>query len=486
MGGQLPGGAGSRPNVGGAGGRPEIGSRPAQLPAGGSRPGAGTRPGGERPAQLPGLGNRPGVGAGIGAGLGAAAGIGISDRMNMRGDRNNWGQGQRDKMNNWQNQLSDRMHNPQDSGRWEDARDNWQNNHQDWHDWHDNWHNHDHWHHGCWPGYYGGWWHNMWNNYPLASALGVTAWGLNSLSYQSGYSDYSNPYYESGGGAPVYDYSEPIVASEPPPADGQPKLSPEQEEALKKFDQAREVFKAKRYDEALTLTDQALKVMPKDAIMHEFRAVTLMCLGKYRDSAAALYAVLAVTPGMDWTTLSSLFVDIDEYTARQRAVEDYARSNPKASEAFFILYYLYKTGGYNDVAARQLKKVTELNPNDQLAQQLLSMITPVDPNAAPAKKADSGKKYKKDDLAGSWQTKTGRGTIQMVLNKDGTFKWTYKEGAKTEDMQGIFDVEADNLALQPDSGGTMLAQVNLASEGSLKFKMVGGSDKDPGLTFSKQ
>jgi hypothetical protein len=63
--------------------------------------------------------------------------------------------------------------------------------------------------------------------------------------------------------------------------------------------------------------------MPKDAATHEFRSLTQFALGKYQEAAATIYAVLAVGPGWDWTTLSSMYPDIDTYTAQLRKLEEY-------------------------------------------------------------------------------------------------------------------------------------------------------------------
>jgi hypothetical protein len=444
------------------------------------------------------------LGLGVGAGIGA--GIGLSDRVNLR-DRNNFDQRRNDKMANWQDRLQDSFINNPNRDNWENARDQWHDNHQDWNDWHDNYHDwHNDWHHGYAGHDYGDWWHHMWDEHPVAATLGVTSWGLNALSYGWGYAPYYNPYYaEPVVGSPVvYDYSQPIVEMSPPvvvvsdstapaaapatapaTAPAAPAPTPQQQTGLQVFDQAREAFKAKRYDEALSLTDKALKDLPKDAILHEFRAIALFALGRYRESAAPLHAVLAVSPGMDWTTLGSLFADTDEYTRHLRALEDYTKANPNASEGPLLLYYFYKTGGHKDAAARQIKRVTELQPQDALAQQLLSMITPANPDAESRRKEPT-QKYTKDQLAGSWNTKASRGTIKMDLNKDGTFQWTYKEGTKTEDIRGIFEVHGDEIAMQPDTGGTMLAELNLTQPSTLNFKMVGGPEKDSGLNFTKQ
>lgn len=451
--------------------RPAIANRPAQLPGISNRP-----------TQLPGLGNRPNIDNRPITG----------NRPNIT-NRPNFNEGQRDKLNNWQQDLGNRMHDRPNYDNWNQARDHWQDHHDDWHDWHGNyWNNHNDWHHGYWPGYYGSWANRLWYNYPVAAAFGLTAWGVNSMAYMSGYSEYSNPYYVSGGdSSAVYDYSQPIIDTSyvAAPTEGAepPAPSPEEAAALKTFNEARAAFKEKNYQQALSLTDKALKKMPKDAIMHEFRGLTLFSLGKFQEAAEALYGVLAVTPGMDWTTMNSLYADLDEYTRCQRALEEYVEANPKSSAGYFLLYYLYKAGGYNQAALNMIKKVTELNPKDQLAQQFLSMLTPVDAaaeNATP-KSDDSGPKYTKDQLAGTWKTKANKGTIDMDLDKDGTFKWTYTEGGKSQKMQGIYDIDGTTLALQPDSGGSMLAALDLSADGLLKFKMIGGNETDPGLEFRK-
>jgi hypothetical protein len=38
-------------------------------------------------------------------------------------------------------------------------------------------------------------WDCLWDNYPVAAVAGLTWWSTNSLAYQFGYSDYSNPYH---------------------------------------------------------------------------------------------------------------------------------------------------------------------------------------------------------------------------------------------------------------------------------------------------
>ena len=174
---------------------------------------------------------------------------------------------------------------------------------------------HSGWVHGYWGGHYAGW---GWGGYGagLGMGMGLAAWGMGSSLYSGwGYMPYSNPYYGAGGAgaSPAYNYSQPIDTAAAPPDNSV--TSP----AMTAFDQARDAFKEGGYAKALTLADQAVKAVPGDSAVHEFRAQVLIALGKYDDAAAALYGVLSVGPGWDWTTLISLYPDVETYTAQLRA-----------------------------------------------------------------------------------------------------------------------------------------------------------------------
>src|SRR5208283_349052 len=138
---------------------------------------------------------------------------------------------------------------------------------------------------------------------------------------------------------------------------------------------ARTAFMQGDYKTALAQVDQAIALVPNDTVLHEFRGQVLFALGRYKEAAAADYAVLSAGPGWDWTTLSSLYPSVDVYTEQLRALEQYAKSNPAASEAKFLLAENYLTCGYTDAATAQLKEVVQLNPKDQLSAQLLNSIS---------------------------------------------------------------------------------------------------------------
>jgi hypothetical protein len=73
----------------------------------------------------------------------------------------------------------------------------------------------------------------------------------------------------------------------------------------------------------------------------------------------------------------------------------------------------------------------------------------------------------------------------MILGKDGTFQWAFSRGSRKEEAKGVYTVEGNILAMEPDSGGTLLAELTLKEPGSLHFKLVGGSSDDPGLAFQR-
>ena len=93
--------------------------------------------------------------------------------------------------------------------------------------------------------------------------------------YDWGYSSYYNPYTYGTYGASmgttavvqpsVYNYAQPINTQAAPPEPGVTS------QAITVFDSAREAFKAGNYSRALELTDQAIRQMPNDAALHEFR-----------------------------------------------------------------------------------------------------------------------------------------------------------------------------------------------------------------------
>jgi len=400
-----------------------------------------------------------------------------------------------ERRDNLQSQLQQRPGNIQD------GRQDWADNRrEDWQDFADNNHwNHGDWYHGCWNGHGGGWWDHMWDDHPAAAAVGLTWWGVNRMSSWYGYSWYYNPYYTAPAtGTTVINYSEPIVvmpqetAATTPPKEGDqaaatapPAVTPDGSDTL---NQARSTFYEGKYSDALKLADETLKSMPKDAVVHEFRALVLFALKRYTDAAAAINAVLAVGPGWDWTTMISLYPDVATYTAQLRALEAARSQNPKAADARFLLAYHYLTAGHNDAAVAELKQVVQLQPKDGVAAHLLSSLTPPSESPAPAKPAPAAeaKPIPAEQLVGTW-TASGPNNAKysMSLTGDGNFTWGYAAGSKKQQVKGVYAIDGANLAMEPDGGGSMVAELALRDASTLHFAMVGAPENDPGLDFRR-
>jgi predicted Zn-dependent protease len=164
----------------------------------------------------------------------------------------------------------------------------------------------------------------------------------------------------------------PQEAPPPPSAPATPEVPPEASEHV---DLAREAFKSEQYERALKEIEEAIRVLPKDTTLHEFRALVLFAQGKYKEAASGIYAVLAVGPGWNWETMSGLYANPDTYTKQLRALEAYVRQNPNAADGRFLLAYHYLCLNSIPQAVTELKEFEKLVPKDQLAPQLVKAFT---------------------------------------------------------------------------------------------------------------
>jgi tetratricopeptide (TPR) repeat protein len=262
--------------------------------------------------------------------------------------------------------------------------------------------------------------------------------------------------------------------------------------ALAESERARTAFSSGDYARSLEFVDRALSSTPSDVVLHELRALCLFALHRYKDAAGTLYAVLSVGPGWDWTTMSSLYLDAAVYTQQLRDLEDYVRQNPESSEGRFVLAYHYMTEGHLDAAARQLKEVARLVPNDQVSRQLLAMVAPSATGssgtvpAAPSGTEAEPKQTPPTSVVGNWKAPAkGGGTVELTLAKGGRFAWKVTRGDKSKTFDGQYELTGTALVLEYSNGGTMVARVSADGTDRFTFKMVGGSPNDPGLPFQQ-
>jgi hypothetical protein len=107
---------------------------------------------------------------------------------------------------------------------------------------------------------------------------------------------------------------------------------------------------------------------------------------------------------------------------------------------------------------------------------------------APPKAAPPGgvPTIPKKDLVGNWKAKgAGDASFGLKLAEDSTFAWTYSDKGKSKTIEGVYGVEQNSLALQPDAGGVMVAELSSPKDEKFHFLVAGGPPGDKGLEFSK-
>ena len=345
---------------------------------------------------------------------------------------------------------------------------------------------HDKWVHGYWIGDYPGGlgWRSAGSGDPglqgagsggeprIGLGWGLSSWLFGPMLYTYGYFPYTNPYDRASKVVSrrpaARDYSQPIDAQSAPPANAVTDL------AAGTFERAREAFKRGDNPRALELVDQALKEMPDDPTLHEFRALTLFALTRCDESAAALYAVLSVQPGCDWTTLISLYGDPARYTQQLRAFEAISARFPQSASVHFVLAYHYLTQEFAEAAVGQYKSAMELQPRDTLSPQLTLLLEQPRPNVAATGVAQSNGSTataatvgqdlssmvhaaKEGRIEGTWTAQPDQDrTISVVFHYGGRFTWKVGRQGKNQQFEGNTRYENGMLAFVQDQNNSTM------------------------------
>ncbi len=367
------------------------------------------------------------------------------------------------------------------------------------------------WYNGCWGsnwGYNGGCW--------APFAVGAATWGLvstlGSWGWGYGAGGYVNPYYSAVPAAVVavspYDYSQPVVVNNYMTNDGDltdsstvqgatatAELAPAAAPSDAAFDAALATFKKGNYAAALTGCDKAIKLAPSDSVIHEVRALTLFALGRYPEAAATLNAVLAVAPGMDWTTLSGLYGSVDAYTDQLRKLEAFCRANPDNAAGSFVLAYHYLVGGYADMAAEALRVVVARQPGDVVAKRLLDSLEgesnpdePTAPQPQPTDKPTAGAATGPEtDLVGAWKATSGKDSVDLVIAEDSQFTWKATPAGKPSiEIRGTIETARDAIALVSASVGTMTGAVASKGADAFDFTLTGAPPDAKPIAFMRR
>jgi tetratricopeptide (TPR) repeat protein len=327
------------------------------------------------------------------------------------------------------------------------------------------------------------------------------------MVYNWGLASYYNPYYvvEQPFAIEqpiVYDYSQPINPTVAPPdatvADTADDL----------FERGREAFKTGMYTAALDFADQALRQMPNDPSLHEFRALSLFAMKRYDDAAAALYPVLSIGPGWDWPTLIGLYNnDAAPYTDQLRALEAFVKESPNSASAHFLLSYHYLCQGHGEEALKQLRAASQLQPKDSLSSKLVRTLEKMRGDAlgpeADAKPADAAPvqaapapgleppavAVPAGNLEGVWTAAPDdRTKITLDLTKADRFDWSVDQGGGVKSFQGVRSQAGGFMTLVQDADPTqppMVGRTVWKDEDHFTFHLAGVDPSEPGLEFSR-
>ena len=198
--------------------------------------------------------------------------------------------------------------------------------------------------------------------------------------------------------------------------------------------------------------------------------------------------MLSVGPGWDWTTLSSLYPNIDVYTEQLRRLEQYVDANPNAADARFLLAYHYMTCGYAEAAAEQLKAAVQLNPQGPLVGPvaLRADDTRRSPPGNPRRQPAPAKPVEASALVGNWKASRADGASHHAQPCEG--RQLHLEVRPKRQAAGVHrrlrggrqppDPQAGRHAGHGRPGEP-------AGDNRFNFKLPGDNPNDPGLTFGR-
>src|SRR5262249_42546650 len=181
-----------------------------------------------------------------------------------------------------------------------------------------------------------------------------------------------------------------------------------------------------------------------------------------------------------------LYPSVDVYTQQLRALEAAQEKDPKSAALLFLLGYHYLTCGHQESALKRFRMAAELRPDDTVSAALVATLSPREAQPTKPPAAGAPEPVAAGTVVGSW-TAAGKGTAKysMALNKDGTFGWEFSRGSRKQSAKGVYTLEGNILAMEPDTGGVLLAELTAKDQDGLHFKMVGGPKDDAGLDFRR-
>jgi tetratricopeptide (TPR) repeat protein len=134
-------------------------------------------------------------------------------------------------------------------------------------------------------------------------------------------------------------------------------------------------FLAGDYAAAQRQANHAVVENPENAKAHELMMLSMFAQGEFRGAAAAAHAVADLGQVPDWPTLYGYYKDRDKYVQHLEKLQQFAKENPDAPEAKFLLGFNYQMLGDKAQAEKQFAKyINAVNGEDQIAVKLFSSV----------------------------------------------------------------------------------------------------------------
>jgi tetratricopeptide (TPR) repeat protein len=133
-------------------------------------------------------------------------------------------------------------------------------------------------------------------------------------------------------------------------------------------------FKAGRYAAAIQNWRHALVDDPHNGGLVLMLSQALLQLGQYDEAAGAAQAGIRMLPAEKWGAVvvnyKELYGNFQEYTSQLKVIEKARDAKPESPAIHFLLGYNFGFLGYPKHAVRELDKVIELEPKDEIAVKL--------------------------------------------------------------------------------------------------------------------
>jgi hypothetical protein len=160
---------------------------------------------------------------------------------------------------------------------------------------------------------------------------------------------------------------------------GPAKVEPGAEAAAGNFArEGEDAFKARDYKSAVRSWRHALLDDPNNATLVMLLAQGLFAAGEYDESAGAAQAAMRMLPQDKWGVVvgnyTELYSNTQDYVDQLKTLEKAVKDDPKDPARRFLVGFHYGYLGYPADAVRELDKLVEMNPKDELGRKLRDLM----------------------------------------------------------------------------------------------------------------